>query len=134
MLFNSYIFILLFLPLCLIGYFGLNHFGKDTLAQVFLFGMSLWFYGYFNPSYLIIILVSILGNYLFTLAMAKSKQPALRKAEVIAAVLLNLGILFYFKYYNFFVQNLNRFAHTDLTLLNIVLPLGISFFTFQQVG
>lgn len=134
MLFNSYIFILLFQPLCLIGYFGLNHFGKYTLAQGFLFGMSLWFYGYFHPGYLVIILASIVMNYLFTLAMAKSKRPALRKAEVITAVLLNLVILFYFKYYNFFVQNLNRFAHTDLTLVNVVLPLGISFFTFQQVG
>ncbi|MGN0976893.1 MAG: MBOAT family O-acyltransferase [Faecousia sp.] len=134
MLFNSYIFILLFLPLCLIGYFGLNHFGKYTLAQVFLFGMSLWFYGYFNPSYLIIILVSILGNYLFTQAMARTSRPALRKGELILALVLNLGILFYFKYFNFFLQNLNRFAHTDLTLLNITLPLGISFFTFQQIG
>lgn len=134
MLFNSYIFILLFLPLCLIGYFGLNHCGKDTLAQVFLLGMSLWFYGYFSPSYLIIILTSIVINYLFTLAMDRTRTPFLRKWELALAVLLNLGVLFYFKYYNFFVQNLNRFAHTELTLLNIVLPLGISFFTFQQIG
>ena len=49
MLFNSYIFILLFLPLCLIGYFGLNRFHRYSLAMAFLLGMSLWFYGYFNP-------------------------------------------------------------------------------------
>ena len=134
MLFNSYIFILLFLPLCLVGYFGLNHMGRYTLAQAFLLGMSLWFYGFFNPSYLAIILVSIVGNYLFTRLMAKTTHPAWRKAEVTLAVLLNLGVLFYYKYFDFFLMNLNRFAHTDFTLRNILLPLGISFFTFQQVS
>ena len=54
MLFNSYIFVLLFLPLCLIGYFGLNHRKHYTLAQVFLLGMSLWFYTHFSISYLTI--------------------------------------------------------------------------------
>lgn len=134
MLFNSYVFILLFLPLCLVGYFGLNHFKKYNLAQAFLLGMSLWFYGYFNISYLAIILVSIVVNYLFTLLMARAAQPLLRKLLVITAVLLNLGILFYYKYFDFFLMNLNRFAHTDFALHNILLPLGISFFTFQQVS
>lgn len=134
MLFNSYIFILVFLPLCLFGYFGLNHLKKYNLAQAFLLGMSLWFYGYFNPSYLIIILVSIAANYLFTQMMAKTESPVLRKAEVVCAILLNLGILFYFKYFDFFLMNVNRILHTDFTLHNILLPLGISFFTFQQVS
>ena len=134
MLFNSYIFILVFLPLCLIGYFGLNHLKRYRLAQAFLLGMSLWFYGYFNPSYLAIILVSIAINYLFTYAMGKTSLPWLRKLEVTAAVLLNLGILFYFKYFDFFLMNLNRIFHTDFVLQNILLPLGISFFTFQQVS
>lgn len=134
MLFNSYIFILVFLPLCLIGYFGLNHLKRYRLAQAFLLGMSLWFYGYFNPSYLAIILVSIVINYLFTYAMGKTSLPWLRKLEVTAAVLLNLGILFYFKYFDFFLMNLNRIFHTDFVLQNILLPLGISFFTFQQVS
>ena len=108
--------------------------GRYTLAQAFLLGMSLWFYGFFNPSYLAIILVSIVGNYLFTRLMAKTTHPAWRKAEVTLAVLLNLGVLFYYKYFDFFLMNLNRFAHTDFTLRNILLPLGISFFTFQQVS
>ena len=60
MLFNSYIFILFFLPLVLVLYFGLNHFGKETGAKVVLIGMSLWFYGYFHAWYLLLILVSIL--------------------------------------------------------------------------
>lgn len=134
MLFNSYIFILVFLPLCLIGYFGLNHFHHYTAAQAFLLIMSLWFYGYFNPSYLVIILVSIVVNYLFTRIMKKTQQPVLRKLEITLAVLLNLGILFYFKYFDFFLMNMNRIFHTDFTLQNILLPLGISFFTFQQIS
>ena len=134
MLFNSYIFVLLFLPVCLFGYFGLNHRKHYTLAQMFLLAMSLWFYAYFNVSYLWIILSSIVINYLFTLVMTHTKSPALRKLEIIAAVMLNLGILFYFKYFDFFLMNLNRFTHTDFHLHNILLPLGISFFTFQQVS
>ena len=134
MLFNSYIFILVFLPLCLVGYFGLNHLQRYNLAQAFLLGMSLWFYGYFNPGYLVIILVSIVMNYGFTRWMGKTENALLRKLELLAALLLNIGVLFYFKYFDFFLMNMNRIFHTDFTLRNILLPLGISFFTFQQVS
>lgn len=134
MLFNSYIFILLFLPLCVTGYFLLNHFQRYTLAQAFLLGMSLWFYGYFNLSYLVIILISIVVNYSFTLLMSRTENALLRKWEMILAVLLNLGILFYFKYYDFFIRNINRVFSTNFPFHNVLLPLGISFFTFQQVS
>ena len=134
MLFNSYIFILLFLPLCLVGYFGLNHIKQYTLAQAFLLVMSLWFYGYFNPSYLTIILVSIVVNYLFTRIMFQTKQPKLKKLELLLAIAFNMGILFYYKYYDFFIENLNRLFQTDFALHHVLLPLGISFFTFQQVS
>ncbi|MDO5400571.1 MAG: MBOAT family O-acyltransferase [Eubacteriales bacterium] len=134
MLFNSYIFILVFLPICMIGYFGLNHFRKYTLAQAFLLGMSLWFYGYFNPGYLLIITVSIVANYLFTRLMGKTADPRLRKAELILALLANLGVLFYYKYYDFFITSVNQIAGTDFTLRHVLLPLGISFFTFQQLS
>lgn len=134
MLFNSYIFILVFLPVCLAGYFLLNHFHKETLAQVFLLGMSLWFYGYFHPSYLILILFSICLNYLLSLGIRKSRGLWMGKALLIAAVAANLGILFYFKYYNFFLETVATLLHTELTLRTILLPLGISFFTFQQLS
>lgn len=134
MLFNSYIFILLFFPLCLIGYFGLNRCHREGLAQAFLLIMNFWFYGYFHVGYLIIMVCSILVNYLFTLAMGKTKAPGPRKAELILAVLLNLGILFYYKYFNFFLSHVNSLFGTELTLRTIVLPLGISFFTFQQIS
>lgn len=133
-LFNSYIFIFLFLPLCLIGWFGLNHFRKSTLAQIFLLGMSLWFYGYFNPSYLGIIITSITFNFCITRILSRTRASSLRKVEVILAVAVNLGILFYYKYFDFFLENINVLAHADFTLRHILLPLGISFFTFQQLS
>ncbi len=133
-LFNSYIFVLVFFPLCMVGYFGLNHFKKYTLAQVFLLGMSLWFYGYFNPWYLSIIMVSVIGNYFITGLMAKAQSRNLQKWILIFALLANFGSLFYFKYYDFFLLNVNRIFGTDLILQNVLLPLGISFFTFQQMS
>lgn len=130
MLFNSYIFILFFFPLCLIGYFGLNHFKKYTLSQAFLLLMSLWFYGYFNLYYLPIMVFSILFNFFIYKALQKKKH----KAILIAGLAVNLGVLAYFKYMDFFITNVNRFFSQDFNLLNIVLPLGISFFTFQQLS
>lgn len=134
MLFNSYIFVLLFLPICLIGYFGLNHFRKYTLAQIFLLGMSLWFYGHFNPWYLWIILSSIVGNFLFSRLISRTPNHTFKRLILILALIANLGVLFYFKYYDFFISNLNQVVGTDFTLRHILLPLGISFFTFQQIS
>lgn len=134
MLFNSYIFVLLFLPLCLAGYFLLNRFKKYNLALVFLLGMSLWFYGYFNPLYLIIIVSSVLLNYCIYRGMDKCRGKKSCKALMIGGILLNLGVLGYFKYTNFLISNINSLFSTDFNLLHIVLPLGISFFTFQQIS
>ena len=134
MLFNSYIFILLFLPLCLTGWFTLNHYRKYTAAEVFLLGMSLWFYGYFNASYLYIIIISIIFNFSIARLMMKSPQGTARNIEGIVAVLLNLAVLFYYKYYDFFISNINTLFSKEYNLQHIVLPLGISFFTFQQIS
>lgn len=132
MLFNSYIFIFAFLPLCIIGYFLINKTGKYNLGLIFLIGMSLWFYGYYNPMYLIIIVVSVLCN--FGLYSWMKKDLRHRKAVMILGVILNLAALGYFKYTDFFIENINGIFRTDIGLLNIALPLGISFFTFQQIS
>jgi len=134
MLFNSYIFIFIFLPVCLAGYFLLNRFGFKKTALAFLFGMSLWFYGYFNTSYLAIIVTSIVVNYFFYMLSKRVKGENARKYLKWLAVFVNLGILFYFKYFDFFLSNINAFLSTDFVLRNILLPLGISFFTFQQLS
>lgn len=134
MLFNSYIFILFFLPICLITYFMLNHFKKYTLAQVFLLIMSLWFYAYFNISYLVIILFSILFNYGIYTLFERSQKNKIRKLLLAIGLLANVSILIYFKYMDFFISNVNSIFSTNYSLLNVVLPLGISFFTFQQLS
>lgn len=134
MLFNSYIFIFLFLPLALLGWYGLNKIKAYEGAKLFIAGMSLWFYGYFNLYYLTIIVVSILGNYLLSFLMKFSKTRLTRRIGLIVGLGLNLGLLFYFKYYDFFFENINALFHTDFVLKHILLPLGISFFTFQQLS
>ncbi|MDO4303143.1 MAG: MBOAT family O-acyltransferase [Bacillota bacterium] len=134
MLFNSYIFIFLFLPLTLIGWYGLNKIKAYEPAKFFLAGMSLWFYGYFNIYYLAIIIVSILSNYLLSYLMKFSHTRLSGRIGLAAGLMLNLGMLFYFKYYDFFFENINLIFHTDFNLKHILLPLGISFFTFQQLS
>ncbi len=134
MLFNSYIFVFLFLPLSLAGYFGLNKFRLYSLAKVFLIGMSFWFYGYFNPSYIVIMAGSICVNYILSYGMLTLNSKNLRKILFALGLIFNIGILFYFKYYDFFISNVNIIFKTDFNLMHLVLPLGISFFTFQQLS
>ena len=134
MLFNSYVFILLFLPIALMGYFSLNYFRKYKLALAFIFGMSLWFYGYFNVSYLAIILCSILINFFVGSGMHAIRTKRMRFVLFVFGIALNLAGIFYFKYYDFFVENINGLFKTDWNLKHILLPLGISFFTFQQIS
>ena len=139
MLFNSYIFIFLFLPVVLLGWYGCNHYHQYKLANLFLAGMSLWFYGYFNVSYLAVILISIGLNYTLSFLLTlihedTMHRKALYRIGLFSGIGLNLGILFYFKYYDFFIENMNYVFHTDYTLKHILLPLGISFFTFQQLS
>ncbi len=134
MLFNSYIFIFIFLPLVLAGWYFLNSRGFYQTATCFLAAMSLWFYGYFNPYYLGIILVSILGNYLLSFLLRFSRTKLSDRIFLLAGLAFNLGFLFYFKYYDFFFENINAVFHTNVAMHNILLPLGISFFTFQQVS
>lgn len=137
MTFNSYVFLLLFLPLCLLGYFTLNKFKLYRLGLAFLLGMSLWFYGYFNPWYLLIICCSVLVNYIIYCLlrrMAAENVNCKRKIVFIIGIIFNLGLLGYFKYTDFFIENVNLVFKTDFTLRHILLPLGISFFTFQQIS
>ncbi len=130
MQFNSYIFILCFLPLSLILYFAFHNMGQKRLALGSLLAMSLWFYGYFNPYYLLIICSSIAVNYILSKAMQNSR----RRLFLILGILFNVGLIFYFKYYDFFIENVNAVFGAGFNLRHIVLPLGISFFTFQQIS
>ncbi len=134
MLFNSYIFIFCFLPITFIGYFLLNHLRKYKTAQLFLLLMSLYFYAYFNIEYLLIITTSIIINYLLYLMLNNIKSKKTRKMLLIIGLIINIGSLIYFKYMDFFISNINIIFNKNFTLLHILLPLGISFFTFQQIS
>jgi D-alanyl-lipoteichoic acid acyltransferase DltB (MBOAT superfamily) len=124
----------MFFPLVLGVYFLLNKFKKYDLAKVLLLLASLFFYGYFNWSYLPIIVFSIILNYIFSRIMLTNKNVSLKKCVFAISLILNIGSLFFFKYYDFFVLNVNNIFKSNITLLNLLLPLGISFFTFQQLS
>jgi len=130
MLFNSYIFILLFLPITLTGFFLIGLKGKTEVAIGWLVGASLCFYGWWNPVYLFIIMGSILLNYGWGIQLAHRQS----RGFLVIGIALNLGVLGYFKYANFFVANLNALTGAPVYLSPIVLPLAISFFTFQQIS
>lgn len=142
MLFNSYVFVFLFFPICLLGYYGLLHWRRPAAARVFLIALSLWFYGYFNLSYLLIMVCSIGINFLFHRLLSREevqngtgeRAVVSRRAVMILAVACNLGVLFYFKYFDFFLDTANRAFGASFALRGILLPLGISFFTFQQIS
>lgn len=136
MLFNSYIFVLAFLPITLLGYYGFNKipYRGNTIAKAWLLVASLFFYGYFNWSYLAIIVVSILVNYALSQIMLRAEKTNARKIAFALGLILNIGCLFYYKYYDFFISNINAAFKTSFALTNVILPLGISFFTFQQLS
>lgn len=135
MLFNSYIFIFLFLPLALAGYYGLNQLKKESFAQWFLVGMSLWFYAFFHIWYLLIIVGSIIVNFLISkILLCEKKSDLCKKIFLIAGICANVGVIFYYKYFNFFLENVNAVFGTNYFFEKILMPLGISFFTFQQIS
>ncbi len=135
MLFNSYVFMLAFLPLTWAGYFLLGLLPARVPAnKVFLILASFVFYGWNNPAYVPIIVLSILVNYLLSQGMLRAERKSVRLPLMLLGLALNLGVLFYFKYHDFFFENLNRAAGTGFVLHHLALPLGISFFTFQQLS
>lgn len=134
MLFNSYIFILVFLPITLLLYFGLNKLKKYEIAKLILVIASLYFYAYFNIKYLYIIVVSILANYLINRIFRKIEGKKSRLFLLLIGLAFNLGMIFYYKYYDFLIGIINSIASSNFNLINVMLPLGISFFTFQQLA
>ena len=129
MLFCSYVFILAFLPLTLLGYYSLNRI-NDTAGRCYLLAASFVFYGYFNYSYLLLLLGSLVFNY----AVGGLIERYRRRWVLFLGCTVNLLLLGYYKYYDFFVENMNTLFGADLVIHHLILPLGISFFTFQQIS
>lgn len=135
MLFNSYEFIFCFLPLVLWGAYGLGRLQQPVLVVGWLTLASLFFYGWWNPTYLPLILVSMAFNYAVGEYLIR-KNLLGRPPKWILGIGIcgNLALLGYFKYANFFVDNVNVLFGSSLQLELIVLPIAISFFTFQQIA
>ena len=136
MLFNSYEFLFLFLPLSVAGFFLVGSRGHHRLAVAWLAGASLFFYGWWNPAYVWLILASIGVNY--TLGLGLGSRPSqgglLRRFLLTLGITFNLGLLGYYKYSNFFVDTACSLMGGTSHLAAITLPLAISFFTFQQIA
>ena len=97
---------------------------------------SLFFYAWGEPKYILVMLLSIIVNYVFGLLLyaSSNKRKLLQKLILFVAVACNLGILFYFKYLNFALGNITRFFGINFAQHNIIMPIGISFFTFQGMS
>ena len=133
MIFSSHIFLLYFLPLFLVVYFVVPPKGRNV---VLLIG-SVLFYAWGAPEFVLILLASTVANYYLVKAMHRARRQGVRKMFCAAALVLCLGLLAYFKYANFFVENVNALLSAlglgTMTWTKVLLPIGISFFTFQSV-
>lgn len=133
MVFSSTFFIFFFLPIVLLAYFVI----PKKLKNLILFLFSLLFYSWGEPVYILIMLFSTVFDYANGLMIdrfySKGKCSA-TKMVLICSVVVNLGILGFFKYHNFFIENINALFGSNLLLINIALPIGISFYTFQTMS
>ena len=127
MLFNSQIFLAVFLPICLAGYYLLAR--SLVVRQWWLIAASCFFYAFWEPRLLPLLVVSIVVNWFFAIAAARWFARWL-----LVGGSLNLAVLAFFKYADFFAGSLAALLSTSHDSFNIILPLGISFFTFQQIS
>jgi len=138
MLFNSYEFIFVFLPITFFIYFYLNHKRLTEASKGFLVCSSLFFYSWWNVAYLPIILSSMVFNYVIGRSLnkrCKDKGKGFSKKSTLTfGIIFNLSLLGYFKYTDFLIENFNLAFSSDADLLHLALPLAISFFTFQQIA
>ncbi len=131
MLFSSITFLYYFLPAVLILYF----ISPKKLKNSVLLLSSLFFYAWGEPMYVVLMIVSILSGYVFGLLIEKSREnKSLRLTFCFVSVAISLSFLLYFKYADFFIVNFGRVTGLPVTLLNIALPIGISFYTFQIIS
>ena len=134
MLFSSYEFVFAFLPITTVVYFALSKIKNPYPQRAFLAAASLFFYSYFEWSYFLIIFASIVINFALAKISLGIQSQSFKKALFILSVIFNVGLIGYYKYYDFTIDTVNTIASTDIPLKGILIPLGISFFTFQQLS
>lgn len=130
MLFSSVPFLIGFLPAVIVLTWLAERYASTRVTLALLVLASLFFYAWWNPPFLILLLVSVAANYGFGIALSQSRTRSL----LAAAIIFNLSLIAYFKYANFFVDILNAGLTTPLEVGTVTLPLAISFFTFQQIA
>ena len=131
MVFSSTIFLCIFLPLVLLGYYICPKRGRN----LFLLIASLVFYAWGEPKYVFLMIFSIIANYVFGLLMDKFRQNSRRlKLMLVLSVIVDLGLLGVFKYTDFIISNINAAFGANFDLLKLALPIGISFYTFQAMS
>jgi alginate O-acetyltransferase complex protein AlgI len=133
MLFNSIEFLFFFLPVVLAVFLLLQRIGNLRLVLLWLVACSMFFYAWWNPVYLLLLIFSACVNYSLGMLLSKRGKDQSNTLLVIG-VLFNLGLLGYFKYANFFVENIRIALDLSFNFEKIILPLGISFFTFQKIA
>lgn len=133
MLFTSPLFLFVFFPVFLLGYFA----APRNLRNIVLLFFSLLFYAWGEPRFVFGVLLSALADWLLAKFIASSTSPALRRGTVTLAILGNVGMLFYFKYFNFFIGNVNGLLHwlgaSPWPFAQVLLPLAISFIVFEKI-
>lgn len=134
MLFNSYSFLLVFLPITLFLYFVLNKYTGFKNGKFFLLLASIVFYGYWKPVYVFLLLFTILFNFIIGRQLSVNRTSMSRKGLLILGIAVDVLLLGYYKYCNFFIENTNELLHTSFRIQEIALPLGISFITFQTIA
>ena len=130
MLFNSYVFLFLFFPVVLAGYYALP---RPQWQLAFLLLMSLVFYAYWSIPYLFLLIVVVVLDFWLAAAIHRSENTGRRRGLLILSLVLNLGLLFFFKYAGLVATTINHFAPV-LPAISLVLPIGLSFYTFQSLS
>ncbi|MGB5824686.1 MAG: MBOAT family protein [Proteocatella sp.] len=133
MLFSSIIFLFYFLPVTMILYYALKF--SRPLQNIVLLGLSLFFYSWGEPKFVAIMVLSVIMNYIFGILVDRHRKDSFKSKLILTSMCIyNVGVLFIFKYMNFVIRNLNSATDINLPVTNIVLPIGISFFTFQAMS
>ncbi len=134
MLFNSIEYIFIFVPIVFVCYFLLNKFKFYNVAKIFLIFASLYFYGSYKVEYVGIIVVTVLINYYISKFFQKNYEQKIKKYILISGIVLNILVLFCFRYFNILVDAFSKFSFFPLDTFNFIMPIGISFFMLQQIS
>ncbi len=129
MVFSSITFLIYFLPLFLLAYHVVPHKSKNAVILI----ASIVFYSWGGPKFIFVILGTTLLDFYLVNTMHQQSSKKGKRRFLLVSLCLNLGLLFYFKYCNFFIENINAIAGTEIKWLNVVLPIGISFYTFESL-